>query len=201
MQKVIATAFIVLVLPFAWSFVEHGSSLQGGEQSASLVSPGRAELGVLPAKEKIKWISLAEAEKIFKVENKTVLIDLYTDWCSWCKVMDKKTYSDPDVVRYINEHFLPVKLDAESKEKISWLGKEYHYQPSSRMNAFAVYLTRGNLSFPTTVFIPASEPDPLAVPGFLEPRDIEGLLKYFGDGHFGKTSFDVYIKKFESSWK
>jgi uncharacterized protein YyaL (SSP411 family) len=115
--------------------------------------------------------------------------------------MDKKTYSDPEVVKYVNEHFLPVKLDAETREKITWLGKEYNYQPSSNMNAYAVYLTRGNLSFPSTVFIPASQPEPMAVPGFLKPGDIESLLKYFGDGHFGKTPFDVYLKKFAGSWK
>jgi uncharacterized protein YyaL (SSP411 family) len=152
-------------------------------------------------KEKINWISLSDAEKSFKTEKKTVLIDLYTDWCGWCKVMDKKTYSDPEVVKYINEHFLPVKLDAETREKITWLGKEYNYQPSSSMNAYAVYLTRGNLSFPTTVFIHASQPEPMAVPGFLKPGDIESLLKYFGDGHFGKTPFDVYMKNFAGSWK
>jgi uncharacterized protein YyaL (SSP411 family) len=152
-------------------------------------------------KEKINWISLSAAEKSFKTERKTVLIDLYTDWCGWCKVMDKKTYSDPEVVKYVNEHFLPVKLDAETREKITWLGKEYNYQPSSNMNAYAVYLTRGNLSFPSTVFIPASQPEPMAVPGFLKPGDIESLLKYFGDGHFGKTPFDVYLKKFAGSWK
>ena len=69
------------------------------------------------------------------------------------------------------------------------------------MNAYAVYLTRGNLSFPTTVFIPQEQPEPMAVPGFLEPRDIESLLKYFGDGHFPKTPFEGYIKKFTGSWK
>jgi thioredoxin-related protein len=176
MQKVIVMSFLVLLLPFAWSYKP------------------------LP-KDKINWITLAEAEKAFKTEKKTVLIDLYTDWCGWCKVMDQKTYSDPEVVRYINEHFLAVKLDAETREKITWLGKEYNYQPSSKVNAYAVYLTRGNLSFPTTVFIPPSEPEPLAVPGFLKPADIESLLKYFGDGHFGNTPFEVYIKKFAGSWK
>jgi thioredoxin-related protein len=198
MQKVIAAAFLAMLLPFAWSFMNE----TGRFSSPAIISRTTESRYVMPLpKEKINWISLSDAEKSFKAEKKTVLIDLYTDWCGWCKVMDKKTYSDPEVVKYINEHFLPVKLDAETREKITWLGKEYNYQPSSSMNAYAVYLTRGNLSFPTTVFIHASQPEPMAVPGFLKPGDIESLLKYFGDGHFGKTPFDVYMKNFAGSWK
>ncbi len=198
MQKVIAAAFLARLLPFAWSFMNE----TGRFSSPAIISRTTESRYAMPLpKEKINWISLSDAEKSFKTEKKTVLIDLYTDWCGWCKVMDKKTYSDPEVVKYINEHFLPVKLDAETREKITWLGKEYNYQPSSSMNAYAVYLTRGNLSFPTTVFIHASQPEPMAVPGFLKPGDIESLLKYFGDGHFGKTPFDVYMKNFAGSWK
>lgn len=206
MQKVIVGAFLVVVLPFAWSFGEAGYPEPPGQTAPVGALSHRNRAGEYSSedplpKEKINWISLPEAEKAFGIEKKTVLIDLYTDWCSWCKVMDKKTYSDPEVVKYINEHFLAVKLDAETREKIIWMGKEYNYQPSSKMNAYAVYLTRGNLSFPTTVFIPQAQPEPMAVPGFLEPRDIESLLKYFGDGHFPKTPFEGYIKKFTGSWK
>ncbi len=177
MQKVIGAVFLFLVV-FAWSFIPVSSP-----------------------KDKINWMTLAEAEKAYKTDHKTVLIDLYTDWCGWCKVMDKKTYTHPQVVAYINEHFLPVKLDAETREKITWMGKEYNYQSGSSVNGYAMYLTRGNLSFPTTVFIPVAQPDPQAVPGFLEPKDMESLLRYFGDGHYGKTPFEQYIKNFTGSWK
>lgn len=47
--------------------------------------------------------------------DKLILIDVYTDWCGWCKVMDEKTYSDPYVAKFMNDNFVCVKLNAEDK--------------------------------------------------------------------------------------
>lgn len=55
--------------------------------------------------------SLDQAEK----SHKLVLADFYTSWCGWCKQLDKTTFADPQFMQYVNEHFIPVKLDAEDK--------------------------------------------------------------------------------------
>uniref|UniRef100_A0A3Q2YUK7 Spermatogenesis-associated protein 20-like TRX domain-containing protein n=1 Tax=Hippocampus comes TaxID=109280 RepID=A0A3Q2YUK7_HIPCM len=49
---------------------------------------------------------------------KKVFIDIYTDWCGWCKKMDKDTFQNPEVAAYMNENFLMVKMDAEGKDPI-----------------------------------------------------------------------------------
>jgi tetratricopeptide (TPR) repeat protein len=46
---------------------------------------------------------------------KLLLVDVYTDWCGWCKVMDQKTYTDPYVAKFLNENFVCIKLNAEDK--------------------------------------------------------------------------------------
>ena len=157
-------------------------------------------LAAFKKKDTTQWISLDEAQKQLSVSKKPVLIDLYTDWCGWCKVMDKQTYANKNVAAYLKENFYAVKVDAESKGKISWMGKQFAFNPQYKTNEFAIYLTRGQLSYPTTVIIPTDDSGPQAIPGFLKPADFELILKYFGEGKYGKVSFDDYRKNFKASW-
>ena len=148
----------------------------------------------------VQWKSLQEAEAAKKLNNKPLIIDLYTDWCGWCKVMDKKTYSDKKVVEYLDEKFYAVKLDAETREDIKWAGKTFKFNPSYKTNDIAMYLTQGNLAFPTTVFIPSDGSAPQAIPGYLTPKQFEIILKYFGEGYYSRISFEDYQKTFKPKW-
>ena len=149
--------------------------------------------------EKVKWMTLDEVAVSLQKEKRPVLIDLYTDWCGWCKVMDKKTYTNKNVASYVGQKFYAVKLDAEGRKDITWNGKTYSFNKGYKTNDFAIYLTNGQLSYPTTVVIPVNA-EPQAIPGYLAPNEFELIARYFGEGHFGKTNFDEYQKKFQSSW-
>jgi thioredoxin-related protein len=153
-----------------------------------------------PAREGLKWLSLKEASTKVKAENKLILIDLYTDWCSWCKVMDKNTYTNKELIKYVNEKFYAVKLNAETRETISWLGKDFTYDDRYKVNTYALYLTQGQLAFPTTVIIPADGSAPQAIPGYLKPQEMELVLKYFGENRYGKQPFQDFQNSFKASW-
>jgi thioredoxin-related protein len=152
-------------------------------------------------KQKLNWLTLAEVEEKLKKEPRPVLIDLYTDWCGWCKVMDRKTYANQNVIKYLNEKFYVVKLNAETKAELMWKGKAYNYNTSYKTNDLAISLTNGELSYPTTIFLPADNSAPQTIAGMIEVKDMELITKYFGENKYGTVSFDDYAKNFKHSWK
>ena len=77
-----------------------------------------ALLSTLAAQESVKWYSIEEAVQLASQEPRVLVIDVYTDWCGWCKRMDADTFSDPAVAEIMNKHFYPVKLNAEGKEDV-----------------------------------------------------------------------------------
>jgi thioredoxin-related protein len=153
-----------------------------------------------PTFAKVEWMTLEQALEGMQREKRPILIDLYTDWCGWCKVMDKKTYTNKNVSAYLQEKFYAVKLNAESTKNITWNGKIYRFNANYKTHDFAVYLTGGQLSYPTTVIIPVQDAQPQAIPGFLEPKDLELIVKYFGEGKFGNVPFTQYQQQFKPSW-
>ncbi|MDX1629281.1 MAG: DUF255 domain-containing protein [Fulvivirga sp.] len=105
--------------------------------------------------EGVNWLTFEEAIEKSKTEKKKIFIDVYTDWCGWCKVMDKNTFSDPTVAKYLNENYYPVKLDAEQKEEINFKGNTFKYVPSGRRgyHELAAALLQGKMSYPSFVIL------------------------------------------------
>src|SRR5690606_19217831 len=86
----------------------------------------------LQAQEQIKWVTFNEALELQKKKPKKIFLDAYTTWCGPCKALDKNTFTNPDVIKFINKHFYAVKFNAEGNEEISYRGNTYtnpHYKP------------------------------------------------------------------------
>jgi len=189
---------LVLVLVSARKPLPAGGLTVMGPSAAAANAIG-AKDNPQAAPKPISWLTVEEAAAKLQQEQKPVLIDLYTTWCGWCKQMDRKTYSNKQVSAYLSDKFYTVKLDAETHNTVNWQGKTYSFDPQYRCNMFAVYLSHGRLEFPTTIIIaPGFEPQ--AIPGYMEPKEIEMLVKYFGEGAYRKQSFDDYQKSFRGSW-
>src|SRR5210317_470735 len=88
-------------------------------------------LGGLHA-QSIQWRTWEEAAQKASTDAqpKKMFIDVYTDWCGWCKKMDRDTFGNPEVAAYMDENFYMVKLDAEQKEPIEFRGKTFNFVAS-----------------------------------------------------------------------
>ncbi|MCS6916249.1 MAG: DUF255 domain-containing protein [Chitinophagales bacterium] len=139
----------------------------------------------------INWISLSEAEQKMQKAPKKVLIDIYTDWCGWCKKLDATTYRDPRVVEYINEKFYAVKFNPEKQQSITFKGKTYGM--NGRNNAITPLLMGSSRGYPTTTFLDEKLEVISPVSGYQNAEMMLTILKYIGENHYQTTDWNSYM--------
>ena len=144
----------------------------------------------------VTWLSWEEAVKLAETEKdpKKIFIDVYTDWCGWCKKMDKDTFQDPKVAEYMAETYYMVKLDGEGKEPIEFKGRTFRFVPSGRngYHEFAAALMQGKMSYPTTIFLDENLNMLSPVPGYQKPGPFLKIAKYFGDNIHKEKDWNTY---------
>ncbi|MBO0329285.1 thioredoxin family protein [[Muricauda] lutisoli] len=147
----------------------------------------------------INWISWEEAVELSKTDAqpKKIFVDVYTDWCGWCKKMDKNTFQHPDVSKYMQDNFYMVKLDAEGKDPIEYQGKTFKFVPSGRRgyHELAAALLQGRMSYPTVVFLDEQLNMLSPVPGYQQVEPFMQIAKYFGENIYKDKDWESYAGK------
>jgi thioredoxin-related protein len=155
-----------------------------------------------PKKDEVKWYSLEEAVALQEKEPRKIFIDIYTDWCGWCKKMDKNTFANPIISKQLNEKFYAVKLDAHQKEDINLKGTLFKYVEGENggrgYHQAAIALLGGKMSFPTVVFLDEEARLVQAIPGYLEPKPFDQMLNFFSTNAHQKQSWDDFIAQYQS---
>ncbi|WP_291725843.1 thioredoxin family protein [Bernardetia sp.] len=126
---------------------------------------------VKEAEDKIEWIGFEEAMKKSAKDGKPIFIDVYTDWCGWCKKMDKDTFKTDEVAEYVAKNYHAVRIDAESADATSFDGKKLSYQQLSK----EVFKVSG---YPSIVLINTKK-EPTVKPGYHGKEDFIEMLKAF----------------------
>lgn len=151
----------------------------------------------------VKWLSFKEAQELNKKQPKPFLVDVYTNWCGWCKHMMKTTYSNPNIAGYINMYFYPVKFNAETKDTIEYNGKVYKTTSPDNPKApheLAIKFLGQSLSYPSTIFVSNNFEFNLLSQGFLEERKLEPLLIYTVENIFRSSGYEDFAKQFDHTF-
>jgi len=149
---------------------------------------------------KIKWYTIQEAAKLSKKKPKKIFIDVFTDWCGWCKRMDATTFTNPVIIDYINQKYYAVKLDAERKDTIILDGKMFvNPNPTGNRSThqLAQSLLNNQMSYPSYVFLDEMGREITISPGYSEAANFEAVLHYFGDNEYFNMTWENYQKQFK----
>jgi thioredoxin-related protein len=152
----------------------------------------------------VAWLTFEQAVEKVKSEKKMLFIDVYTDWCGWCKVMDKNTFSDPAVARLLNERFHAVKFNAEQTDDVVFQGNTFKFVPygSKGTHQLASALLNNQLSYPTVVFLDPEFKSAYPIPGYRDAAEFHKFLIFFSEGHYknGANAWAEFEKGYKSPY-
>jgi len=145
----------------------------------------KAEKDAKSVQAKAEWLAFDSAMQKAAADKKYVVVDFYTDWCKWCKVMDDKTYADSSVVAALKDNFVIAKINGESSEKITYLGK------TMAQSDFTMAMKVSG--FPSTLFMDSDGKVIGILPGYIEAPVYLKILHYISSESYKKMKLDDYL--------
>lgn len=161
--------------------------------------------------QEINWVTFEEALALQKKKPKKIMMDVYTNWCGPCKMLDKNTFHNKDVVAFVNENYYAVKFDAEGNSTVNYDGRTFtnpNYKEELKNRRNGVHdLTRylKVSAYPTIVFFDVDAKVISPIRGYQKPQQLELYLKLFlGDDYKSMTTqedFNAYYSAFKPEFQ
>jgi thioredoxin-related protein len=131
-------------------------------------------------KNTIKWKNIQQGDSLqLNGDSRLLFMDVYTDWCGPCKLMDKLTFHNEEVANYVNENFIPVKFNAESKEEVVFKGKTYQWVSNGRsgIQSLAYFVLGGQLRYPSIALVNDKGETLTVISGFFQAEDFLNVIQ------------------------
>ncbi|MEO0626848.1 MAG: thioredoxin family protein [Bacteroidota bacterium] len=146
----------------------------------------------------IEWLSWSEAIARMEEEPRKLLVDVYTEWCGYCKQMDRNVFPDAWVTRYVRENFYAVKLDAEDPTPLVYDNHTFRWledQGRGGVHELAFALLDGSLRYPTMVYLDEDQKRISISPGFKNAANLLSELKFIGENYYKVMSYSEYKRR------
>jgi thioredoxin-related protein len=147
-----------------------------------------------PPPAQIRWYSWEEAVAACERSPRKIFVDVYTDWCGYCKRMDASTFTDSLVADYINKHFYAVKFNAEQQTVINYKGHTFAFQRNGTRgyHELAAALLDNKLQYPSFVYLDEQHNRITISPGYKAPDGLMRELRYVVGEHYKTIRFEQY---------
>jgi thioredoxin-related protein len=154
-------------------------------------TPSTSEVGM------INWMTWDQAMEAQKITPRKIFIDVYTDWCGYCKKMDQTTFKNSDVIRALSDDFYAVKFDAEIKETITYNGEDYVFKNEGRRpsHQLAQALLDGRMAYPSFVYLDEQLRKIMPSPGYKKPIQLLTELEFISTESYTEMSWEDYVKR------
>jgi thioredoxin-related protein len=154
-------------------------------------------------KDAVKWLTWEEAVEKNKTEKRKIFVDVFTDWCGWCKVMDRNTFTEASVAKLLNEEFYAVKFNAEQTADVVFNNVTFKFIAmggGKGVHQLAAALLNNQMSYPNFVFLDEEFkiipvfPGYQSLPGYRKPEEFHIFLDFVGNDIYKKMKIDDFQK-------
>lgn len=126
------------------------------------------------ANAKINWLTFNKAQE-YQNGDRKFLIFFHADWCVYCRKLEKKVFADTEIINYINDHYIPVRVEIDKEKRLA-----------ARF---------GVRELPDLRFLASDGQNLARWPGYIEKDHLLNILQFIHTDSFNKMSFGDFIKR------
>ncbi len=157
-------------------------------------------LSKINSAQEVKWYTIEKAIELNRKEPKKLVVDVYTDWCVWCKVMDKNTFGNAIIAEYLNKKYYPVKFNAEQKENITIGDNTYKFVAQGRRgyHELAAALLNNKMGYPSVVFLDEQIRIIQPFQGYIKARQFDEIMRFIGEEYYKTKTWNEFVDTYQS---
>ena len=157
-------------------------------------------LSEISSAQEVKWYTIEQAIELNRKEPKKLMVDVYTDWCVWCKVMDKNTFGNAIIAEYLNKKYYPVKFNAEQKENITIGDNTYKFVAQGRRgyHELAAALLNNKMGYPSVVFLDEQIRIIQPFQGYIKARQFDEIMRFIGEEYYKTKTWNEFVDTYQS---